>query len=137
MSPAGLPPPPVPPPVPTSASAPSPPPVVHPPRPAWRQGHVGWTLLHLAIAWGIWFVGIIMWTIILEVVHEGGLQYLDEREDAAFSVAALIFGVGCLVGWLCFAYLRSALNRRWAALLGIAGGTWLFGLLIGVAGLSD
>jgi hypothetical protein len=86
------------------------------PRPAWRRGHVGWSLLHFVIGLAIWFASFFAIGIAFAIADRP-----DQDLDRIPGWVALPPLVGGVEGWLCFAYLRSSLARRWI----------VFGLLVG------
>ncbi|MEX0985382.1 MAG: hypothetical protein WD096_10095 [Actinomycetota bacterium] len=86
------------------------------------------------ISWGLWIAGFILWAILFELTGSTSFDVLESEDSPLFGFAVLAMGSGCLVGWLCFAYLDTTLRKRWAALLAIAGGSWLLGTILIVAG---
>ena len=92
-------------------------------RPAWRQGHAGWALLHLLIGVGVWFAGLFLFGIVAGVAGRTESE-LDTIPDAAGG-AVLLFLAAALVGWVLFAYSRGSTARRWATFGCITGGAWL------------
>jgi hypothetical protein len=104
----------------TAPPAPIEPHSVADPRPTWRRGHVGWSLLHLAIGIGIWFASFFAVGIALGIA--GRTDGDIERMPAWIILPPLVGGV---VGWLCFAYLRTSIGRRWIVFGGLVGVTYL------------
>jgi len=101
-------------------------------RPAWRQGHPGWALLHVAIATGLSLAG--LFAIGIAVVVAGRSQTdIDLADETQTGLGTVALWVACLVGWFLFVYMRGSLQRRWIALGGIAGGGWLIALSLVLA----
>jgi hypothetical protein len=89
-------------------------------------------LLHLAIAAGLAFAGLLVIGIVLAIAGrtEPDLDLADETQT---GLATVLLWVACLVGWLLFAYLDGSRQRRWIALGGVAGGGWLIALALFLA----
>ncbi len=100
-----------------------PPEPTHDARPAWRDGHAGWTLIHLAIGVGVWFGGLFAAGVVLAIAGRTSEQ-LDASGDGS-AATFLLSLAGAVCGWLLFAYLRGSAARRWVAFAVVAGGTWL------------
>ncbi|HEY7477239.1 MAG TPA: hypothetical protein VIB62_03290 [Actinomycetota bacterium] len=101
-------------------------------RPAWRQGRPGWTILHLAIALGLALAGLFAVGIVVAVVGRDERD-LDLADETQTGLAWLVLWVGCLVGWILFAYQRGTPRRRWLTLGGVAGGAWFLALALVLA----
>ena len=68
-------------------------------RPPWRQGRVGWSIAHVAIGVGIWFVSLFILGIAV------GISGRTEADvETLPPVVPLMTLVASVVGWFCFAY---------------------------------
>lgn len=92
-------------------------------RPAWRQGHAGWALIHLAIGVGVWIAGLFCAGVVLAMAGRTSEQ-LDASGDGS-AATVLLSLAGAICGWLLFAYMRGSAARRWAAFAVVVGGSWL------------
>jgi hypothetical protein len=89
-------------------------------RPAWRQGHPWWSLLHVAIGFGIAIVAFFV-AVIAGMIGRTQSQ-LDNADDGPVAIGMLLILGSSIVGWLLFAYLGWSIGRR-AAVLAAAVGT--------------
>jgi hypothetical protein len=88
-------------------------------RPAWRQGHPWWALLHVAIGLGIAIVAFFV-AVIAGMIGRTQTQ-MDDADDGPVAIGTLLVLGSSLVGWFLFAYLGWSIGRR-AVLLAVAVG---------------
>jgi len=88
--------------------------------PSWRRAHVGWVLLHIVIAFAIWFGQLLVMGVVLSAtgrVTQADFDSLpQETQDALGGVVVLSLATS-LLGWMLFVYLRKGLGARLAAML--------------------
>jgi hypothetical protein len=90
-------------------------------RPAWRQGHPWWALLHVAIAIGIAIVAFFV-AVVAGMIGRTQTQ-MDNADDGPVAIGTLLVLGSSIVGWFLFAYLGWSIGRRAAVLAVAVGGS--------------
>jgi hypothetical protein len=90
-------------------------------RPAWRQGHPWWALLHVAIALGIAIVAFFV-AVVAGMIGRTQTQ-MDNADDGPVAIGTLLVLGSSIVGWFLFAYLGWSIGRRAAVLAVAVGGS--------------
>jgi hypothetical protein len=90
-------------------------------RPAWRQGHPWWALLHVAIGLGIAIVAFFV-AVIAGMIGRTQTQ-MDNADDGPVAIGTLLILGSSVVGWFLFAYLGWSIGRRAAVLAVAVGGS--------------
>jgi hypothetical protein len=109
----------------TAPPAPIEPHSVADPRPSWRRGHVGWSLLHLAIGFGIWLASLFVLGFVLAIAGRDN-DDIDRIPDAVLGLLM----PAAIVGWMCFAYLHTGLQRRWIVFGCVLGIPWVIAVIV-------
>lgn len=86
---------------------------------------MGWSIAHLAIGIGVWFV-----TLFVLGIAVGIAGRTESDIDAMPPVVPLMTLVASVVGWLCFAYGEGSAGKRWALFLGIVGVVEICSLIV-------
>jgi hypothetical protein len=90
-------------------------------RPAWRQGHPWWALLHVAIGLGIAIVAFFV-AVVAGMIGRTQTQ-LDNADDGPVAIGTLLVLGSSVVAWFLFAYLGWSIGRRAAVLAAAVGGS--------------
>jgi hypothetical protein len=90
-------------------------------RPAWRQGHPWWALLHVAIALGIAIVAFFV-AVVAGMIGRTQTQ-MDNADDGPVAIGTLLVLGSSIVGWFLFAYQGWSIGRRAAVLAVAVGGS--------------
>jgi hypothetical protein len=90
-------------------------------RPAWRQGHPWWALLHVAIGLGIATVAFFV-AVVAGMIGRTQTQ-MDNADDGPVAIGTLLVLGSSVVAWFLFAYLGWSIGRRAAVLAAAVGGS--------------
>jgi hypothetical protein len=90
-------------------------------RPAWRQGHPWWALLHVAIGIGIAIVAFFV-AVVAAMIGRTQTQ-MDNADDGPVTIGTLLVLASSVVGWFLFAYSGWSIGRRAAVLAAAVGGS--------------